>query len=209
MPKDRLLSLLFCLLLNSLVYWGAQQVTAGWTMLDLTTPLDAAIPVVPAWSYVYVGAYLFWAAGYVLMARGQNWYQVMTAEVLAKLVCGVCFVLLPTTNVRPLLPDGAPGAWLLHLIYAADAPANLLPSIHCLESWLCFAGLRGRRDVPLWYRVFSLVFALMVCASTVLIRQHVLVDVAAGVLLAEGMLLLSRKRNMGSRLSRWMNRLCR
>ena len=40
-----------------------------------------------------------------------------------------------------------------------------------------------------------------------LTRQHVLVDVLAGVLLAEGCLYVSRKGAMGSRLRRWMTGL--
>ncbi len=208
LPSSRLLGALFCVVLNGTVYWGAQWLTAGRDKLNMTTPLDELIPVVPTWVLVYVGAFLFWIAGYVLLARGENWYTIMTGEVMAKLLCGVIFVALPTTNLRPTLGT-EPCDRLLGLIYALDAPTNLFPSIHCLESWICFAGLRGRRDVPRWYRVFSLVAALLICVSTVLTRQHVLADVVAGVLLAEGCLYLSRKCAMGARLRRWMTGLDR
>lgn len=201
LPSSRLLGVLFCLMLNSVVYWGAQTVNEGRAMLDMTTVLDRMIPLAPGWVIPYVGAYVFWAVGYVILARGAGWYSVMTAEVLAKLVCGACFLLLPTTNLRPALGNDL-FSRLLGMIYAADAPTNLFPSIHCLESWICFAGLRSRQDVPRWYRRLSLGIALLICASTVLIRQHVIVDAIAGVLLAEGFLWLSRKRKLGERLER-------
>lgn len=202
LPSQRLLAVLFCLLLNSVVYWGAQTFTADWILTDLTTALDRKIPVIPAWSLIYVAAFPFWAVSYVVMARDRQWYTIMTADVVGKLVCGVVFFLLPTTNVRPLLGE-EPFAWLLRLIYAQDAALCLLPSIHCLESWICFAGLRRRKDLPGVARWGSLVMAVLVCISTLTTKQHVLVDVIAGVLLAEVLVDVARWRNWGGRLRRW------
>ncbi len=200
LPGDRLLAVLFCLGLNSLVYWGTQALTARRELLDLTTAMDQWFPFAPEWSVVYVGAFPFWIVSYVVLARGWSWYGVMTAEVLAKLLCGVCFLLLPTTNVRPELTGAGFGVWLLGMIYRLDAPRNLLPSIHCMESWLCFAGLRCRRDVPLWGKAAALICAVLICWSTLATRQHVLVDVIAGILLAETMMGLSRHFHWGFRM---------
>lgn len=206
LPSDRLLSVLLCVLLNGVIYWSAQTVTADWPMTDMTTALDRMIPVVPAWSVIYVGAFPFWAVGYVLMAREEDWYTIMTAEVLAKLICGICFFAMPTTNVRPLL-GGEPMSWLLMLIYELDAPLCLFPSIHCLESWICWAGLRTNRKLPGALRWGSLVFAVLICISTLATRQHVIADVIAGVALAEGMVQLARAKNFGERFRRWFTAL--
>ena len=83
LPSSRLLSVLFCLLLNSLVYWCTQSMVAGRQLLDLTTSIDQMIPFDPRWVFIYVACFLFWAVGYVLMARLDRWYSIMTAEVLA------------------------------------------------------------------------------------------------------------------------------
>lgn len=206
LPSQRLLAVLCCLLLNSIVYWGAQTFTAGWTLTDLTTALDQKIPVIPAWSVIYVVAFPFWAVSYVVMARDREWYTIMTAEVFAKLICGAVFFLLPTTNQRPLLMD-EPFAWLLRMIYEQDAALCLLPSIHCLESWICFAGLRRRKDLPRAVRWGSGALAVLVCISTLTTKQHVLVDVVAGVLLAETLVDVARWRRWGGRLQRWFTAL--
>ena len=176
LPGDRLLAVLFCLVLNGVVYWGTQALTAHRDLLNLTTALDQLIPFAPGWSIVYVGAYIFWVVSYVVLARSWNWYGFMTAEVLAKLLCGLCFLLLPTTNLRPELTGEGLGVWLLGLIYRLDAPRNLLPSIHCMESWLCFAGLRSQNSVPLWGKAAAFICAVLICYSTLAVRQHVLVD---------------------------------
>ena len=49
----------------------------------------------------------------------------------------------------------------------------------------CYIGIRGRREVPKWYRVFSCLFALAVFISTLTTKQHVIIDVIAGAALAE------------------------
>ena len=95
------------------------------------------------------------------------------------------FVLMPTTNVRPEVSGGDLASQLVVLLYQLDPPQNLFPSIHCLISWLCFAGVRSDRRIPLWYRGFNCVFALAVCASTLFLKQHVIPDVLSGILLAE------------------------
>ena len=97
----------------------------------------------------------------------------------------VSFFLYPTTNTRPVITDG--GLWnqLALWLYSIDAADNLFPSIHCLVSWFCYLGIRGRKEIPVWYQRVSAVLAILVFVSTLLTKQHVLVDVAGGILLAE------------------------
>ena len=205
LPSGPLIGVLGCVLLNSLVYWGSQALNAHRELIDITTPLDAKLPFVPGWVFIYVGSFLFWAIGYVLMARQERWFSIMTGEVLAKLLCGVLFVLIPSTNVRPeILGDGLAES-LMALIYRLDPPLDLFPSIHCLESWMCVIGLWNRLEIPRWYQIFSLCFAILVCISTLLTYQHVLADVFAGVLLAQVCYSVSVKRGWGGRLQRVVN----
>lgn len=126
LPSSRLLSVLFCLLLNSLVYWCTQSMVAGRQLLDLTTSIDQMIPFDPRWVFIYVACFLFWAVGYVLMARLDRWYSIMTAEVLAKLICGIVFLLIPCTNVRPEIAGTGPhnGCWGLFTVW--------------IRPWTCF-----------------------------------------------------------------------
>ena len=70
-------------------------------------------------------------------------------------------------------------------VYSVDTPDNLFPSLHCMISWLCWAGIRGDRDVSFRVRAAALLMALLVCVSTLTVRQHVIADVIAGIVLAE------------------------
>lgn len=186
-PEYAWLPLIFELTLNMLVYSGSRIFTAHWRHYNIESALDRSIPLVPWTIIIYFGCYLFWAVNYVLCVRldRRSAWQFLSADFLAKLVCLACFLILPTTNTRPEITGSSIWDVVMCFLYQVDAADNLFPSIHCLTSWFCYIGIRGRREVPKWYRVFSCLFALAVFISTLTTKQHVIIDVIAGAALAE------------------------
>ena len=172
---------------NFLIYTGLQILMKKANHFDLTMPLDEVIPFEPMWAFVYLGCFFFWAVNYVLITRQgkEEWFCFATGDYLSRIICGIFFILLPTTNIRPEVTGNSFPELLIQFVYWVDAPTNLFPSIHCLVSWLCFVGIRGRSSVPKWYQVFSALFAIAVFASTLFTKQHFIVDVIAGVAIAE------------------------
>lgn len=72
------------------------------------------------------------------------------------------------------------------MLYSIDAADNLFPSIHCLVSWFCFLAVKGQKKIPIWYKAVSFILAVLVFLSTLFTKQHVIVDVAGGIFLAQG-----------------------
>ena len=68
---------------------------------------------------------------------------------------------------------------------------NLFPSIHCLESWCCIHAAFEMKKVPNWYKGVTVVMSLGVFASTLLVKQHVLLDMFGGIAVFEAGLLLA------------------
>lgn len=186
-PRYAALSLVVALAWNGVIYQGSILLRQGDAMWDMTTWLEKIIPFQPAWIIVYFGCFLFWGANYILISRRgkEEWFRFLWADLCAELVCGIFFILMPTTNVRPEVTGTDLASQLVVMLYQVDPPQNLFPSIHCMVSWFCFIGVRFDRRIPLWYRGFNCVFALAVCASTLFLKQHCLPDVFAGILLAE------------------------
>lgn len=186
-PKYAFFSVIFCFVFNSLIYTGLQILMKKARHFDLTTSLDKAIPFEPMWAFVYLGCFLFWAVNYIMITRQgrEGWFRFATSDYLSRIICGIFFILLPTTNIRPEVTGSSFSELLIQFVYWIDAPTNLFPSIHCLVSWLCFVGIRGRSYVPKWYQAFSALFAIAVFASTLFTKQHFIVDVAAGIVIAE------------------------
>lgn len=186
-PLECIIPLLSCFGLNMLVYSGAMAITSDWYHYDFTMDFDRSVPVIPWFIYIYLGCYLFWIANYILIGRldKEHFYRFVTADMLSRLVCGVFFLALPTTNIRPEITGNSFSEILMRFLYMVDQPANLFPSIHCLVSWFCYIGIRGRKEIPVWYRIFSCLFAIAVMVSTQTTKQHYIIDVIGGVALAE------------------------
>lgn len=197
LPAHWMIPPVFTFVLNSLVYWGAPILAAGRHHYNLSGPMDELIPFMPQFILVYFGCYIFWVINYCIIARQEkeHRYRFYTADFYARLVCLLCFVLFPTTNTRPIVSGSSVWSMAVRFLYRLDAPVNLFPSIHCMASWFCYIGIRNLKNIPEWYKRFSLVVALMVFVSTLALRQHVLPDVAGGILVAEVTLYISRHTN--------------
>lgn len=200
LPRYAFLPLGCTLVLNMITYYASRLITSGALHTDLSIPLDGMIPFVPAASSVYVLAFLSWIIGFVVISREspQVCYEVLAGEQIAKLISLVIFLLLPTAMVRPEAPQGRDFfSWLTRIIYRVDTPDNLFPSLHCLENWICFRGALRCKKVGTAYKMGTGLFALMVFASTVLIKQHLVVDILGGVVVVEIGLWLSRRLRAG------------
>jgi membrane-associated phospholipid phosphatase len=74
-------------------------------------------------------------------------------------------------------------------MFAVDMPHNMVPSLHVVFSALILLALTGATTSES-YRLFWYGWLLVICASTMLVHQHHLIDVIAGLALA----FLLRKR---------------
>lgn len=186
-PEYALLSLITCFCVSGIVYWGSQLIMQNKFHYDLSSSLDRHIFLVKEWIIIYIVCYAFWVINYILIAREgkEKWYRFVNADIMSKLICGVFYILLPTTIIRPQVLGGDIFSCLVRFIYNSDPPTNLFPSIHCLVSWFCFIGIRNSKKIPTWYKLFSFIFAVLVCISTQFTKQHILIDVAGGIMIAE------------------------
>ena len=174
--------------------------------LNMTVPWDAAVPFLPWTVSIYLGSFVYWYLSFVLIAREDREQadRFFCAHALTVSLSFLCFVLMPTTLERPEITGG--GLWngLMRIVYWVDTPENLFPSLHCSTAWLCWIGVRRRKDLPLWLKLLFLLLSLMVCVSTLTTRQHVMADVVSGVALAELdylLALISRLRAAYSRVA--------
>lgn len=194
LPKYTRLPLLLVVLFNIFVYYAPSRLfVSDSPRYDLSLSLDVLLPCVPFFLLFYVMAYGQWVGSYLWHCRDsvQLCYRIAMADIVAKTVCLICFLLIPTELTRPELTGNGVFAWGTRLIYAIDKPVNLFPSIHCLESWMCFRGSMMLKQKNGWYIAAQGVLTVLVFASTVLIKQHFVVDIPAGILACEIGLFLS------------------
>ncbi len=191
-PVYAILPLCLTGLTNLLAYQGAklfQLIFGIENAVDVTSAFDAATPFRPAWVLVYIGTYLFWIYQYVTVAKEspQMACRLAVADGVAKLICLFFFIVIPTTNVRPEVEGSGIVPFLMRAIYFLDTPTNLFPSIHCFVAWLGTRYLFSCKKLRYKPLVCALccVGTLMVFASTLLTKQHVLLDVLGGIAVSE------------------------
>ena len=146
--------------------------------------LDHRIPLQPAWVLVYGPLYLFLILLPLFVIRGERHIrQTLYAYLTVWLSAYVVFLLYPTVAPRPgdtVAGDGF-AAWGLRFLYDADPPYNCFPSLHVAHSFVsALSSYRVHRGVGL----AAIVCAFVVGISTLFTKQHYVLDVAAGVLLA-------------------------
>lgn len=199
-PGYAILPLILALMINNCIYIGVAQLKNNLSFTSLATPLDAKIPFVAPFVIFYVLAYIQWVLNYILISRDSKKMccQFVSGDILSKIICLLFFLLLPTTIVRPEVTGTDIFSSLVRLIYSVDAPVNLFPSIHCLESWCCIRAafqlnFKTPRRTRL-YRILTIIMSIGVFASTLFIKQHVIMDVFGGIAAFEIGLFLTKQR---------------
>jgi membrane-associated phospholipid phosphatase len=145
--------------------------------------LDGRLPLVPVWSLVYGALYAFLILLPVFVVRGeQHIRRTVHAYLLIWITAYVFFVIYPTAAPRPASVTGTGFAvWGLRALYGADPPYNCFPSLHVAHSfvsaWTCHRVHRGLAHC-------ATLVAALVALSTLFTKQHYVLDVVAGVMLA-------------------------
>lgn len=199
LPKYAVFPLILAALINNCVYIGTAQIRDRLSFCSLETPLDKSIPLLTPFVVFYILAYVQWVLNYILIGRDSKklCYQFVFADILSKIICLFFFIFFPTTLIRPEIAGTDIFSKLVSFIYSVDAPVNLFPSIHCLESWCCIRAafkmsFKNRMHTHL-YRSATIFMSLGVFASTLFIKQHVFVDIFGGIVAFEAGLKISSK----------------
>lgn len=155
------------------------------------SPLDGYIPFCEWFIFPYC-SWFFLLAG----VTGLLWWYDTPAynKLCLMMFSGMTFCLI----VYMILPNGLtirPAAeavgrdniamQIMQLIWKADAPNNVCPSIHCQSSGcmaLAFSKSKLAEHRP-WLKVLAWGWAGLICISTLFTKQHSVIDVVCGLAL--------------------------
>ena len=162
--------------------------------------LDDLIPfcewfVIP---YVYWYALIVFSLGYFLLYDIPRFRQLQTYIIITQVVAMACYILIPTR--QDLRPEAfARDNFLTNavsLLYNLDTNTGVCPSLHVAYSIGIGSVWMRKEDAPLWGKALIAVSVILICLSTMFIKQHSAVDFFAAIpvcLLAEW-LIFGRKR---------------
>lgn len=145
--------------------------------------LDRALPVLPVWTLVYGSLYFAILLPLVVVRGEEHIRRTIWAFVMVWIVGIVGWLCFPTVLPRPAPAAIGNGfcAWTLRIAYSWDGPYNCFPSLHVAQAFLaaltCYRVSRG-------LGIAALVWAALIGVSTLFTKQHYVVDVISGTLLA-------------------------
>ncbi len=152
------------------------------TAVTLATPVDLAIPLVPPAIIIYWYVfYTFIFFSYVYLSFVQREYRnaMLASYVLVSLVAYAIYLLFPVQGPPRTVTGTDFFSMQIALLYQTDVHVNCFPSLHGSTSLLAAYSLsRARRE----YGYLAWPVALAVILSTLLVRQHWIVDQFAAAL---------------------------
>jgi membrane-associated phospholipid phosphatase len=187
--KKRLLAVSAFLMGFTFIYSLLNILTLPYSRTLSALRLDEDIPFLAPTIVFYFSHYYFVFFSLISFRNREEFEPVLIRTIILSLSCFAIFALVPISVVRPGLPEGF---WQtpFKILYGYDGSANCLPSLHAgIAALLALShlGLYGKSRWP-W-----LVWAILIILSTLTTKQHLILDVLAGMLLAFGVYMVPKK----------------
>ncbi len=149
--------------------------------------IDEMIPFALAFIIPYVFWYLMlFIIPYMMYKKDKtNFYKYIITTTITVVIANIIFIIYPTIVNRPELNGNDILTLITKFIYWIDTPAlNCFPSLHCGFSMLFILHICTSKKQSIPFRVFTLVASVLVMVSTLLIKQHVFIDLISGDIIA-------------------------
>ncbi len=141
---------------------------------------DRAIPFIPTAVWIYFSIYALMPIGPFLMNNRGQICRYSFGVVAINAFAAVIFFFWPTICARPVALVGDP---LYRALILIDRPYHAFPSLHAafaVYSCLCAIDVGRALGWTKRYETGVVVWTALILVATLLTRQHVLVDIAAG-----------------------------
>lgn len=159
------------------------------------TSIDALIPLFSPAVIIYISSFIQWIIAIFILLKQDTLfgYKVSLAIILGSIIGFIVFLAFPTGVLRTNFEINNVFDWILSQIYFVDNPINACPSFHCFCSTITIIILKYSKNIDNKYRIINTIFSILVYASTLLTKQHYLIDVPTGILTAYLSYLISDK----------------
>jgi len=168
-----------------LLYFWVQRSQADRAMVVPMTAIDDWVGISQYAVLPYVSLWLYVSLAPALAANMAGLRSYITGAVTMAGVGLATYWLFPTRT--PAFPVDWSGYPALHLLKSTDLGGNAFPSLHV--AFAAHAGVVIARelqdvDAPAWVRAFNWLWCVAIVYSTLATRQHVVIDVVGGLMLA-------------------------
>lgn len=172
------------LLLGWVGYFALYFLTENWIPREDCTvmwcPLDDRIPFCEWFVIPYVGWYglIVFSLGYFLLYDVDSFKRLQGYIIVTQVVAMSIYILFPSCqNLRPeTMPRDNLLTRCIGFLYAFDTSTNVCPSLHVAYSLGIASVWLKRKESSTAWKSCVVVMVVLICLSTVFIKQHSVVD---------------------------------
>ena len=147
--------------------------------------------------------YVFWyvliviSLGYFLLYNVDSFKRLQTYIIITQIIAMICYIVYPTRqDLRPteFVNDNFL-TQCVRILYAFDTNTGVCPSLHVAYSLGIASVWTKEKEANLAWKVFVVFAVVLICLSTMFIKQHSAVDVLAAIIvgmIAEGIVYRER-----------------
>ena len=172
--------------------------------------LDDRIPLIKPFVIIYLLAFVQWSIFMLVLVRQDTHfgYKYTSAILIGSIVGFIIFISYPTGTQRPEIIGNGFFDNLIIIVYSTDSTINAIPSFHCFCSWICFRGLMEAKGIDRKWIIINFLFSILVFVSTIFTKQHFIIDIPTGILLAEISIQIASKHQF-TKLFNMLNKIGR
>ena len=164
-----------------------------WHYLNIA--LDDLIMLYSPAILIYIAAFFQWINCMIIVCKQETKlvYRVASAIMIGSFIGFLTYIIYPTAIHRPEIIGNSIFDIFLRFIYSVDNVVCACPSFHCFCSTIVVLALfecEGIKDITIY---INELFSVLVYISTLLTKQHVIIDIPFGILLAFVAMSLSKK----------------
>ncbi|MBW7456977.1 phosphatase PAP2 family protein [Paenibacillus sepulcri] len=180
------LSLLLSIPLLSIAYIYLNH-SRGEHTFSLVTDLDQQIPFLKIFILPYLAWFVFILACFVYLAfrNRQLYMHTLLRFNIGLVVCYLVYAVYQTHVPRPELVVNDWLGRLVQYVYSMDEPFNCFPSTHVLTSYCMMKAFISSPGINRYIRIAVSGMSILIIASTLFVKQHVLMDMAGAIAVVE------------------------
>ena len=186
-PEYRYILLLLYWPLMGLMFWTLEAMS--WRVYQ---PIEASLDALNPFCSLFVLPYFFWfvyiigSLVYFFFCDKTAFVKYMWFVIITHSIALIVYAVYPTSQeLRPEIVGEGFFDSIIRWLYGYDTNTNVCPSLHVIGSFaVCFAAFSSEKLKRPLVRIFYAAANILICASTVLIKQHSIIDVFWGVVVA-------------------------
>ena len=182
-----------------LVWFFAMEKIPNRNYHIVYSKLDDYIPFYKPAILIYSSWFLMLVIPFVYLLKRKSYddlYNIIIPMFAAMFISLIIYVIYPTAlDIRVTDITGNDiCSWIIRKIQGIDAPNNVCPSIHVSTTVIIYNQFRKILKDNKKSKAFFLLWSVGICISTMLVKQHSIIDVLCGVVLAHVILFVFNKK---------------